>query len=131
MVKLATLTNLERLEREMADAGRVAEEKALREARHALARPPHGLLTTGQAAERLGISIPTVKRWLERGTLDGGRVEGRWLVATESVERLVSIRDTLRAIDAEGYPTDEELQALFSRSRRSRADDGHASARSP
>jgi excisionase family DNA binding protein len=117
MVKLATLSTLEELEREMARAGRAREEAALKEAVGALSRPPRGFLTVGQAAERLGISILSVKRWIERGTLDGGPVEGRWLVATESVERILRVRKILREMDEEGNPTDEEIRELYERSR--------------
>jgi excisionase family DNA binding protein len=125
MVKLATLNTLAKLEQEMARAGRTAEEEALREARRALARPERGFLTMGQAAERLGVSIPTVKQWLGRGALTGGPLaDGRWRVSTESVDHLVSLRESLRELDREGNPTDEEIQELYSRSRRAPKSDG-------
>ena len=102
MVKLATLNTLAKLEQEMARAGRTAEEEALREARRALARPERGFLTMGQAAERLGVSIPTVKQWLGRGALTGGPLaDGRWRVSTESVDHLVSLRESLLELDRE------------------------------
>src|SRR5919199_4954679 len=108
MDRLSTLSTLAELEREMARIGRVREEQALREARTALARPGRGVLSTGQAAERLGVSVPTVKRWVERGTLAGARVGGRWRIAAEGVDRLVRLRDSLRALDDEGNPSPEE-----------------------
>src|SRR5919198_2378778 len=95
MVTLATLNTLTALEQEMARSGRAAEQAALHEAVRALARPPRGFLTTGQAAERLGTSIPTVKRWIARGTLDGGPVGGRWVATDASVERVLSMRRVL------------------------------------
>lgn len=104
MVKLATLSTLENLKQEMAYAGRSREQEALDEALGALARPRRGFLTTGEAADQLGISIPTVKRWIERGTLDGGPVGGRWLVSSESVERILRVRNVLRELDEEGNP---------------------------
>ena len=64
----------------------------------------HNLLTTGQAAARLGVAIPTVKRWIERGALDAARVRGRWLVTTASVQRQVALRETLAAVANEGFP---------------------------
>ncbi|MBI4493447.1 MAG: helix-turn-helix domain-containing protein [Chloroflexi bacterium] len=117
MVKLGTLDTLAELEQEMARAGRMREGEALREALRALARSDPGLLTTGQAAERLGVSIPTVKRWVERGALAGGAMGGRWLVALESVERLLRLRESLAALDREGNPTDEELRELYRKPR--------------
>lgn len=119
MVKVATLSTLENLREEMAAAARSAEQAALEEALRWLSRPRQGVLTTGETAERLGISIPTVKRWIERGTLDGGPVGGRWLVSEESVEHHVRLRKLLKAMDEEGNPTDEEIQEMYSRSRRS------------
>lgn len=115
MVALTTLKTLSELEREMSRAGRSAEEDALREAVRALARRREEFLTTGEAAERLGISIPTVKRWIERGALLGGPVGGRWLVSRESVEQLVRVRGSLLDLDREGYPTAEEVRELYER----------------
>lgn len=113
MTRFATLQTLAELEREMARAGRLREEAALREALRQLARPERGVLTTGEAAARLGVSIPTVKRWIERGVLAGGRIGGRWLVAQESVEQLVHLHEALVALDHEGNPSPGELQALL------------------
>jgi excisionase family DNA binding protein len=110
MVPLTTLSTLAELEEEMARAGRSREQQALRDARHALARPERGFLTTGQAADRLGVSIPTVKRWVERGALVGGATRGRWVVSTESVDRFLRLRESLLALDHEGNPDPDELQ---------------------
>src|SRR5262245_7832996 len=117
MVTLKTLETVARLQEEMARAGRTDEESALQAVVQALRRAERGFMTTGQAAERLGISIPTVKRWIERGTLAGGEFGGRWLVTAESVERVIRIREVLDALDREGNPTDEEIQELYRRKR--------------
>jgi len=53
--------------------------------------PAGGVLTTGEAAARLGIkSITTVKRWAMDGVLDGYRRGGRMMVSAASVERLLA-----------------------------------------
>ena len=127
MVRLTTLNQLTALEREMERAGRPEEQRALREARLALARSDHGFVTTGVAAERLGVSIPTVKRWVQRGALAGGPVGARWLVSTASVERILSLRRSLNALEREGNPTPEELAALYARPRAAGADERVAS----
>jgi excisionase family DNA binding protein len=55
------------------------------------AEPAGGVLTTGEAAARLGIkSITTVKRWAMDGVLDGYRRGGRMMVSAASVERLLA-----------------------------------------
>lgn len=121
MANLATLDTLLQLQREMAAEGRTAEEEALREALtclgRALSKADDGLLTTGEAAERLGLSISTVKRWAQRGVLRGVDMGTRWLVARESVDRIVRIRKTLAEMDAEGNPTPEEFVQLRRRGR--------------
>lgn len=122
-MRLTTLETLAELEREMARAGRAREEEALAEALRALARPERGVLTTGQAAERLDISIPTVKRWIARGVLAGGLIGSRWQVSAESVARLARLREALEALDREGNPTPEEVQAISHRMQHTRATD--------
>ncbi len=72
---------------------------------------------TGVAAERLEVSIPTLERWIARRTLAGGSFGARWLVSTESIERLLSLRSALLALDRAGNPTSEELCELYVRSR--------------
>ena len=114
----ATLDILARLGREMAEAGRTAEEQALRDAVAELGRFSGGLLTTGEAAGRLRVSIPTVKRWIERGALAGVDTGTRWLVTEESVDRVIRIRRNLKEMDEEGNPTDEEILELTKRTRR-------------
>jgi excisionase family DNA binding protein len=113
VVSIATLQTLADLEDEMVRAGRATERQALHEALQSLGRPERGFLTTGQAAERLGVSIPTVKRWIERGALAGGPLGGRWVVATESVEQMVRLRAALAVLDREGNPSPEEIQTLI------------------
>ncbi len=113
-----TLETLARLGQEMAGAGRTVEEQALRDAVAELGRFSGGLLTTGEAADRLHVSIPTVKRWIERGALSGVDTGTRWLVTEESVDRVVRIRRNLKEMDEEGNPTDKEIFGLTKRTRR-------------
>lgn len=125
-IKPETLDVLARLERELASAGRSEEVEAVRDALAALARPERGLLTTGQAADRLGVSITTVKEWIKRETLRGVDTGTRWLVSEESVDRILRIRKTIAEIDEEGYPTPEEIYELTKKVRRQMASDKKA-----
>jgi excisionase family DNA binding protein len=50
-------------------------------------------LTTGQAARALGVSIHTVKNWIDRGQLQGQRLQSRWYVRRAD---LVTLLDQLR-----------------------------------
>ena len=108
----ALFDTLSRLERDLAQQGQSEYEAAVGEAINALARS-NGLLTTGQAAERLAVSRPTIKRWIERGALAGVATGTRWLVSEADVERLVRVRRNLAELDAEGNPTDKELDELY------------------
>ena len=114
----SALDTLARLGQEMAEAGRTAEVQALRDAVAELGRFAGGLLTTGEAADRLGISIPTVKRWIERGAISGVDTGTRWLVTQDSVERVLRVRRNLKEMDEEGNPADEEILELTRRTRR-------------
>ncbi|MDO8669819.1 MAG: helix-turn-helix domain-containing protein [Dehalococcoidia bacterium] len=117
-VSPSTIETLAELEQEMVAARREPAAEAIRDALTALARPNRGWLTTGQAAERLGVTIPTVKNWIRRGTLKGAPVGSRWVVSEESVERISGIRKALGDLDEEGYPTPEEIASLTREARR-------------
>ncbi len=104
-VRAETIDTVSRLKRDLAASGRTEEAAALEELMAAVARPGHGLLTTGQAAERLGIAVQTVKNWIERGTLRGINTGTRWLVSEDSVETVEGIRRTFAEAAEEGYPT--------------------------
>lgn len=55
-----------------------------------VAEPVGGLVTTGQAAELLGIrSVNTVKRWVRDGLLNGYQRGGRLMVSRSSIDRIV------------------------------------------
>ena len=115
MVTLATLNTLAGLEQEMARAGRAAEQRALHAVLRAFASPASGYLTTGATAAALGASIPTVKRWIQRGALRGVHLGSRWLVRQESVDQATRLRSALTALDDEGNPSPEEIQAVLDR----------------
>lgn len=114
----STIETLAELEQEMVAAKRFTTAEALREALVALVRTSPGWLTTGQAADRLGVTIPTVKDWIRRGTLKGRQVGNRWWVSVESVERVLGIREMLAEMEEDGYPTEEEIHDLTKRIRR-------------
>ncbi|HVC33656.1 MAG TPA: helix-turn-helix domain-containing protein [Chloroflexota bacterium] len=120
-VKAATIRALADLEQEMAETQRIAEAEALHEALAALARPARGWLSTGQAAERLGVTVPTVKDWIRRGTLEGQPVGSRWRVSEASVDKVLRVREMVAEQDEEGYPSEEEIRALTRQVRRQMA----------
>jgi excisionase family DNA binding protein len=95
MVTLSTLERLNELEQRLDDLGLQPYRDALDDALRELGGPAHRFLRTGEAARRLGVSVPTVKRWGRRGILPIARVRGRWIVPADSVERLVASAPSL------------------------------------
>ena len=67
-----------------------------------------------------------MKRWVTRGALTGGSLGTRWLVTANSVERLLSLKRSLAALDQEGNPTPAEVADLYAETLSARTDD-HAS----
>jgi excisionase family DNA binding protein len=66
---------------------------------------PTEWLTTGQAAELLGISRSTVVRYIEAGTLEARRLPGgHWRIHRNAAERLLhgESRDDGRASSSRG-----------------------------
>ena len=48
------------------------------------------LLTTGEVAERLGVSTPTVWRWIQKGLIKAIQLpSGQYRVPYEEVERIL------------------------------------------
>ncbi len=46
--------------------------------------------TPEQVAERLQVSIWTVRRWLREGILAGVRLEGQWRISSEDIARFIA-----------------------------------------
>jgi len=115
---VSTLDELQELEREMESQGRASKAKALREALLALTRPTRGWITTGQAAERLGITIPTVKAWIVRGALIGRQIGDRWWVLAQSVDELLNVGRSVAELEEGGFPTEEEIYEITKKVRR-------------
>lgn len=110
------MDRLAQLARELDDAGRADMAEAVRYAVNELR--PAGLMTTGEAAERLNVALTTVRRWVDRGVLDGVDTGTRTLVTAESVDRILQGRQLQREMDEEATPTEGELYELTRRVRR-------------
>ncbi|MDU2065234.1 MAG: helix-turn-helix domain-containing protein [Sporomusaceae bacterium] len=49
----------------------------------------NGLMTTVEVAERTGVSVPTVKRWLQTGVLLGTKLGGTWFVEDVDLQEFI------------------------------------------
>ncbi len=117
-IAASTFDELQELESEMECQGRISKAKALREAMLALARPSRGWITTGQAAERLGITIPTVKAWISRGALVGRQVGDRWWVSAASVDDVLGFGSSIAELEEDSLPTEGDIHSIVKKVRR-------------
>ena len=49
-------------------------------------------MTVAEASEAGGVPQRTVRRWLQRGTLDGAQFNGRWWASAADGDRLGRVR---------------------------------------
>jgi len=122
MVTNETLRRLDQLARELAQAGRLEDVAALTEAAAALRTGDPRWVPIAEAAERLNFPIPMVLGCVERGALTGQRVGGDWYVSRIDIDEMNERRAALWALEGEGNPTDEEIQAMYERRRQRRRD---------
>ena len=69
--------------------------------------------TTGEIAQRLGVSRQTVVNWIKRGFLPGVKLGGRLVVPTTELARVEEVARLLDSADAERPPaTAEEIDSI-------------------
>jgi excisionase family DNA binding protein len=61
-------------------------------------------LTTGEVAQRVGVSRQTVVNWVKKGILPGVRLGGRTLVAPAALRRFAKLEGILNDLDVERQP---------------------------
>ncbi len=70
--------------------------------------------TTGQVAQRLGVSRQTVVNWIRRGLMPGIQLGGRLVVPVAELGRIDEIARLLDVVDIERPPaTPEEVDAAL------------------
>ncbi len=72
-------------------------------------------LTPGQAAERLGVPVKTVRGWLRDGTLRGVKENNRWQIEESEADRLARTNERRARVDKseEQGPEGEVAGMLF------------------
>jgi excisionase family DNA binding protein len=91
----------------MAQSERITDEGAA---------PPW--LTTGEVAQRVGVSRQTVVNWVNKGLLPGVRLGGRTLIAPAALARFAHLEGILNDLDAErppATPTEAAQQVAHTR----------------
>lgn len=61
-------------------------------------------LTTGQVAQRVGVSRQTVVNWVKKGILPGVRLGGRTLISPAALAQFAHLEGILDNLDAERTP---------------------------
>lgn len=61
-------------------------------------------LTTGEVAQRVGVSRQTVVNWVKKGLLPGVRLGGRTLVTPVALQRFTQIEGIMNELDVERQP---------------------------
>jgi excisionase family DNA binding protein len=80
----------------------------------------HQYATTGEIAQRLGVSRQTVVNWIKRGFLPGVKLGGRLVVPTAELAQVEEVARLLDNVDAQRPPaTPEEIDSV-SRNERDR-----------
>jgi excisionase family DNA binding protein len=88
----------------------LVDELALVVERHA---QPTQYATTGQVAQRLGVSRQTVVNWIRRGLMPGIQLGGRLVMPVAELGRVDELARLLDSVDAKRPPaTPEEVDAI-------------------
>ena len=75
-------------------------------------------LTTGQVAQRVGVSRQTVVNWIEKGVVPAIRLGGRRMIPASALARFARIERILDELDAERAPgKPDEIVELVGRGR--------------
>jgi excisionase family DNA binding protein len=105
------LSKGELLARDLRREGRRADAQTVDDLVQAIAADSGGdggetapFLTTGEVAQRVGVSRQTVVNWVKKGILPGVRLGGRTLVAPAALRRFAQIEGILDDLDAERQP---------------------------
>ncbi len=76
-------------------------------------------LTTGEVALRIGVTRQTIVNWINRGTLAGTRIGGRFMVAPAALEEFDELNAIFAALDEDRPPaTAEEINAALAPGRK-------------
>jgi len=96
--------------------GRVEDARLVDELAQVVERhtQPTQYATTGQVAQRLGVTRQTVVNWIRRGLMPGIQLGGRLVVPVAELERIDEIARMLDVVDAERAPAiPEEVDAAL------------------
>jgi excisionase family DNA binding protein len=75
-------------------------------------------LTTGQVAQRLGVSRQTIVNWTKQGLLPGIRLGGRMMIPASALDRFNQFEQILNELDGEREPgSTSEIVELVSQGR--------------
>lgn len=114
--EMTVLSRSKALAQSLRQEGRVEDAQLVDELVQVVERhtQPTQYATTGQVAQRLGVSRQTVVNWIRRGLMPGIQLGGRLVVPVAELERIDEIARMLDVVDAERAPAiPEEVDAVL------------------
>ena len=114
--EMTVLSRGKALAQSLRQEGRVEDARLVDELVQVVERhtQPTQYATTGQVAQRLGVTRQTVVNWIRRGLMPGIQLGGRLVVPVAELERIDEIARMLDVVDAERAPAiPEEVDAAL------------------
>lgn len=114
--EMTVLSRGKALAQSLRQEGRVEDARLVDELAQVVERhtQPTQYATTGQVAQRLGVTRQTVVNWIRRGLMPGIQLGGRLVVPVAELERIDEIARMLDVVDAERAPAiPEEVDAAL------------------
>jgi len=114
--EMTVLSRGKALAQSLRQEGRVEDAQLVDELAQVVERQtqPTQYATTGQVAQRLGVSRQTVVNWIRRGLMPGIQLGGRLVVPVAELGRIDEIARLLDVVDIERPPaTPEEVDAAL------------------
>lgn len=114
--EMTVLSRGKALAQSLRQEGRVEDARLVDELVQVVERhtQPTQYATTGQVAQRLGVTRQTVVNWIRRGLMPGIQLGGRLVVPVAELERIDEIARMLDVVDAERAPAiPEEVDAVL------------------
>jgi excisionase family DNA binding protein len=120
LIRMNTLLRSKTLAQSLRQEGRIEDAQVVDEMVQTLEKQASRTqyATTGEVAQRLGVSRQTIVNWIKRGFVPGVKLGGRLVVPTAALTNVEEIAHLLDIVDAERPPaTPEEVDSIVTNER--------------
>jgi excisionase family DNA binding protein len=115
LIRMNTLLRSKTLAQSLRQEGRIEDAQVVDEMVQTLEQQASRTqyATTGEVAQRLGVSRQTIVNWIKRGFVPGVKLGGRLVVPTAALTTVEEIARLLDIVDSERPPaTPEEVDGI-------------------